>query len=230
MQETSIIHVYNNFSLVEPGVNTFVPEARPSGLLVKIAKILAITGVLFLGFAYGPSVWYSAMGSTEKVSKILARPAGSDFGDLVNSAYLPRFDASLPLENTLTISSIGVETGLQEATPEVFEDALRKGVWRVPDFGTPAGRNKPVILTAHRYGYLAWSHSFRRSNSFYNLPKLEVGDTVEIVWKQRKYLYSVYAENEGEHITDYTADLILYTCKTLNSDVRVFKYARLLEI
>ncbi|KKS80793.1 MAG: hypothetical protein UV56_C0008G0001, partial [Candidatus Woesebacteria bacterium GW2011_GWC1_43_10b] len=65
---------------------------------------------------------------------------------------------------------------------------------------------------------------------FYSLPKLKTGDTVEIIWRQRKYLYEVYKEEEGEEITDYSADLILYTCESLSSPVRIFRYARLLEI
>ena len=57
-----------------------------------------------------------------------------------------------------------------------------------------------------------------------------MGDTVEIIWKQRKYVYEIYKEEEGEEISDYTADLILYTCESLKSPIRIFRYARLLEI
>jgi len=91
-------------------------------------------------------------------------------------------------------------------------------------------RTKPTILAAHRFGYLAWSIPYRLKNSFYNLPKLKVGDLVEIDWGQRRYVYEVYAEGKGEEITDYTADLILYTCEAMNSSVRIFRYARLLRI
>jgi hypothetical protein len=59
---------------------------------------------------------------------------------------------------------------------------------------------------------------------------VKVGDTVEMNWRQRRYIYEVYAEEKGEEITDYDADLILYTCESLNSSVRIVKYARLLEI
>jgi sortase (surface protein transpeptidase) len=113
---------------------------------------------------------------------------------------------------------------------ENYEEALKVGVWRVPDFGTPYERKAPVILAAHRYGYLRWSVPYRLKNSFYNLPKVKVGDTVEIIWRQRKYIYEVYAEGKGEEITDYSADLILYTCEDLTSPVRIFKYARLIRV
>ena len=84
-----------------------------------------------------------------------------------------------------------------------YETALKKGVWRVPNFGDPYNRERPTILAAHRFGYLAWSVKYRLANSFYNLPKLKEGDRVEINWLQRKYVYEVYATGEGEEITDY---------------------------
>jgi sortase (surface protein transpeptidase) len=83
---------------------------------------------------------------------------------------------------------------------------------------------------AHRFGYLKWTNSYRRKNSFFNLPKLKNEDTIQILWRQRKYTYAVYAESEGTEINDYTADLVLYTCKDLSSDVRFFVYAKLLRI
>jgi sortase (surface protein transpeptidase) len=104
------------------------------------------------------------------------------------------------------------------------------GVWRVQDYGSPYDRTNPTILVAHRFGYLKWSNQYRHENSFYNLPKLEAGDRLEIVWRQRKYIYEIYASSEGTDIADYSANLILYTCKDLTGDIKIFKYARLLEI
>jgi sortase (surface protein transpeptidase) len=202
-------------------------------IVTGIAKGMAIGGILILLASYAPSVWYGLIqASPHATAEILAQPvaqSGQSF-NVVDKTYQPRFDPKLPLESRLKIPSLGVDTIIQEATADNYEEALKKGTWRVSDFGSPADRSLPTILTAHRYGYLAWSNSFRRKNSFYNLPKLKVGDTVEIYWKQRKYVYEVYAQGEGEAISDYSADLILYTCETLNSPIRVFEYARLLEI
>lgn len=62
--------------------------------------------------------------------------------------------------------------------------------------------------------------------SFYKLPSLEKGDIVEIVWNQRIYKYKIYKTTENTKITDYNADLILYTCKMYwESPERIFKYA-----
>jgi len=213
----------NNFSL------------RVSGLFGKMAKTTAIVGVVLLLISFAPSIWHvTKTQGTAFVSKIFAKTKTEDVTTLTNEAsnigYQPRFDASLPLENTIRIPSIGVNTGIQESTLEYYEEALKKGVWRVSDFGTPATANKSMIVAAHRFGYLTWSNVFRRENSFFNLPKLKEGEIVEVVWRQRKYVYEIYKTSKGEEISDYSADLILYTCEALSSPVRIYKYARLLKV
>lgn len=237
MENTTLIYAY-----YDPYAYSF-PAYRSGGsprwskVFADSAKYLAIAGVLVLLVSYAPAVWYAVRtGNGSLIESILKRP-GDNFGELMVASgdiqkpeYQPAFNSKLPTETRITIPSIGVETTLQEASLENYEDALRKGVWRVPDFGTPYDRQKPTILSAHRFGYLAWSNIYRRKNSFFNLPKAKVGDTVEIIWRQRKYVYEIYGESEGADITDYTADLILYTCRQLDTDVRIFKYARLLEI
>ena len=94
----------------------------------------------------------------------------------------------------------------------------------MPNFGTPINGKRPIILAAHRFGYLEWSNKYRRQNSFFNLPKLKEGDRVEIVWDKRKFEYRVVKIEEAEKITDYDVDLILYTCKFLVSPVKYFVY------
>lgn len=207
---------------------------KPPGFLIKAAKLTAILGIIFLLISFLPSVWYNIVsGGAQKISQLLAKPQIKN--DALkyqgkNIDYQPQIDNSLSFETKLKIPSIRVNTKIHEATLDNYESALKLGVWRVSDFGNPYDRSKPTILAAHRYGYLAWSNLYRRLNSFYNLSKLKAGDIVEIEWQQRKYVYAVYAESEGEEITDYSADLILYTCETLNSPIRIFKYARLLRI
>lgn len=209
---------------------------RASKTFLGVSKFLAILGAGILITSFAPSVWFWAKtGGKDVVSEYLLQVAQKpqsviDNRKLTTDVYQPSFDPKLPLENRLKISSAGINTPIREATVDNFEEALKKGVWRVSDFGTPYDRSKPTILAAHRYGYLAWSIPYRLKNSFYSLPKLKIGDTVEIIFRQSKYVYAVYAESKGEEISDYSADLILYTCESLNSPVRIFKYARLLEI
>lgn len=204
--------------------------------LLKASKLFAALGIIFLIISFAPSIWYSMAVKVDDFSvAILETVTGKDNGN--NSAptvqlpeWQPRVDPKLPRDTKISIPAISLDTKINESTYQNYEEALKLGVWRIPDFGTPIDRSKPVIIAAHRFGYLEWSNLYRRKNSFYNLPKLKAGDIIEIIYKQRKYVYEVYAEGRGEEITDYTANLILYTCETLNSKVRIFKYARLLQI
>lgn len=161
-------------------------------------------------------------------AKTASSPLGGAYADgaLYSEIVLPPKDENLPEGNWLIIPKIGLRTEIRES--EDPEDSLRYGVWRETDLATPDTIG-PTILMAHRFGYLKWTNQYRRQNSFYNLPKLEVGDTFEVIWDQRKYEYEIYAGEEGEEITDYEADVILYTCKFLNSPVRYFRYARRVE-
>lgn len=236
----------DNYEPVFPGLSKKSSRALAK-LLLQLARISLILGVTFFVIAYAPSLWYAT--SPERianVSKLLASTAiipsqenevppqedpNTDAAPVEPiKVYQPVLDPSLPLENYIKMPSVKIDTQINEAENENYEEALKVGVWRVNDFGTPFARELPTILAAHRYGYLKWSVPYRLKNSFYNLPKLKIGDTVEIVWRQRKYLYEVYAEDRGETINDYSADLILYTCESLNSSIRIIKYARLIEI
>ena len=137
---------------------------------------------------------------------------------------LPPIDLTLPKENGLIIESIGVRGVIHPG--ENWQEILKQGIWQVPNFGTPDNNQEPIILAAHRWGYLNWTNQFRYLNSFYNLPKLNIEDKITINWNQRQYTYQVYQEEVGEQITDYEADLILYTCQLWNSPLRIIKYAK----
>lgn len=204
-------------------------------LILSVTKFFASLGVIFLLLSFAPSIWYSLTTKVDDYSlAILKTVTGKEEKEekptVQISDWQPTFNSSLSRNTTLKIPEIGVDTIVNERTYQNYEDALKLGLWRVPDFGTPVDRSRPVILAAHRFGYLEWTNSYRRKNSFYNLPKLQNGDLVEIIYKQRKYIYEIYGESRGDEITDYSANLILYTCETLNSKIRIFKYAQLLQI
>lgn len=143
---------------------------------------------------------------------------------VVNTDDRPDFDPSLPIVNTLIIPSIGVNTPIEEGI--VPEEALSLGPWRVNDFGTPDSNQIPIIIASHRWGGVGWDSQKRESASFLQLPTLQVGDRIEIIWDQRKYVYEIYDGEESTYISDYDADLILYTCKVIwESPVRILRYA-----
>lgn len=141
---------------------------------------------------------------------------------------LPQKDVSLPDGHYLSIPKIGVDTVIWEAPTAEYESALKRGVWRVPEFPTPDEAQtvqRPIILSAHRFGYLEWTQDYREKNSFFNLLDLSPGDEIELIWEQRRYRYRVTGVEEGREIGSYEHDLILYTCKFLVSPIRIFVYA-----
>jgi len=211
-------------------------EPRLAKLLRYLGISLAVLALIFGLFTFAPQI-------INRLNPALAEQITQRIKNTAISAdqaaqpalepevvYQPTFNPTLPTQNQIIIESIGVDTTIRENTIDNVEDTLRQGVWRVPDFGTPFARSRPTILAAHRFGYKAWTNQYRRENSFFNLPKVNVGDRIEIIWDQRRYVYEVYAEDETNQITDYSADLILYTCKFLQSEDRIFQYARLIEV
>ncbi len=215
----------------------------PSTLaLVFAGMALALWGIFALLTSYpiGLYLYYSAL---PKTTEILGRSIQETSKQMVAEevkvipvtdpqviAEIAR-DPSLPDGYYLSIPDIGVQTVIWEANSDSFEQALRKGVWRVPEFADPtqAGTGRPMILAAHRFGYLEWTQSYRLKNSFYDLPKLESGNEVEIVWNQHRYTYKITKVEEGTEIKDYSSDLVLYTCKFLKSPIRIFVYADLVK-
>ena len=234
-------HLYNKkFDTIavspQPAI-TFGLKRSPHGSAVifqRLSRFTALVGIAMVLFFFAPralALGGSVISTTFenfRMSRTEIQTLKSDL-NVSEPVYFPPFDPRLPITNRLVIASIGVDTEVQEATSDNYEAALKKGVWRVSDFGAPNDNGRPIILAAHRFGYLAWTNSYRHNNSFYNLPKIKVGDMVEIDWSQRKYLYEVYATSKGTQILDYSADLILYTCETLTGEEKVFVYARLIQ-
>lgn len=200
-----------------------------------LSGILIVIALVTTSFWAIPAVYYHFF-PAESVAIVpteSSTPLGGDFtagaqSEQALASYLPPQDETLPEGQWIVIPRIGVRTELQaDAQPE---EALATGVWMVPGYGSPGDKTQPMIVAAHRFGWKWWWESdYWKYHSFYLLPDLEPGDTVEIIADQRKWVYEIYAGEEGEEITDYQADLIMYTCKFLNSPLRHFRYARLLD-
>lgn len=223
---------------------TILYKRGPSTLaLVFAGMAIALWGMFALLTSYpiGLYLYYSA---SPKTSDFLAKDIQETSKQIVEEevkvapittepqvvAEIAR-DPSIPDGHYLSIPKIGIETVIWESPSDSYETVLRKGVWRVPEFSDPtmAGQGRPMILAAHRFGYLEWTQDFRLKNSFYQFPKLKAGDKIEIVWNQHRYKYQISSVEEGNEIKDYSSDLILYTCKFLKSPVRIFVYATLVK-
>jgi len=214
----------------------------PSVLALVFAGVaLALWGmfVLLSSYPVGLYLYYSVLPKTtvllgkalQNTSKQITTQAKTEpVVTIAESAVTPEIsrDVSLPDGHYLSIPKIEVDAVIWEGEGEGIDKALKKGVWRVGDFATPGqDLNKPIILAAHRFGYLEWTQDYRLKNSFYKLPNLKNGDMVEIVWDQRRYTYQIQKVEEGTEISDYSSDLIMYTCKFLVSPQRIFVYATL---
>lgn len=79
---------------------------------------------------------------------------------------------------------VAIVTGNNEA-------ALLKGAWhRYPERGDPA-KGGNFILAAHRF-LMGWTPQQTRAKSpFYNIDKLAVGDPIIIIFKGKKYNYTI---------------------------------------
>lgn len=139
---------------------------------------------------------------------------------------LPPLDPTLGTTNRVIIPSVGIDSPISQG--EDYEEGLKKGAWLVSGYGKPGEEGPPIILAGHRYGYEFYTNRERTKKiMFYLLPDTQVGDRVEIIWEQRKYVYEIYKLEENTNVTDYNADLILYTCKDMTGTQRVFRYANL---
>jgi sortase (surface protein transpeptidase) len=226
-----------------PKLTTVTPQAF-SGKGFFSTKIGQLLLSLVIGLSFvvmlvvlAPSLYYHLFPADTVPVEALEEgtPLGGAFAERevpaenVVEPVLPPKDETLPEGMWLIIPKIGVRTPLDPTLSS--EEALMKGVWMTPDYGMPGDRTQPVILAAHRYGWKWWWQSdYWQYHSFYLLPDLQPGDIVEVISDQRKYYYEIYAGEEGDLITDYTADMILYTCKFLNSPVRHLRYARLIDM
>ncbi|HAM37508.1 MAG: hypothetical protein US24_C0035G0006 [candidate division WS6 bacterium GW2011_GWC2_36_7] len=205
------------------------------GFIERLSKIYNLIGIflIFVAFCivaitFYPQIWYSInKQASQQELQSLTTIIPIDTTEQENNntvSTLPPLDPSLSATNTIIITSIGVNSSIIENANA--EEALKKGIWRATDWGNPEEKiaKLPTIIAAHRFGYIYWSAEFRKTSSFFYLPKTKVGDTVQITWNQRLYEYVIYKSEDNSQVTDYDADLILYTCRMYNSPIRVFRY------
>lgn len=212
-------------------------RTRQKPTFLKSATSFVLTAAMILGLGVGallivPEVYYKVFSKSTAVEEV----AGAAKNTLLTqptatpepTPYMPPKDPSLPMGTWVSIPKIGVNS--EAYTTQDPYEALDKGIWMVPDFGRPGDTTEPVIIAAHRFGWdWWWKSDFGKLHSFYSLTETVPGDRVEIIYDQRKWVYEIYAGEEGKLITDYDADLILYTCKYLNSPIRYFRYAKLVK-
>ena len=191
--------------------------------------ILLFITIILIAIPTAPYVWYRLNPkAVEKDEEKIAVEVVENKEDIPQPQQpeketIPPINPDLPQGYFVVIEDVGINSPI--TLTKDYKKALTKGTWIVNDFGTPENNNLPIILAAHRFGYSSWGTKKRNLISFYNLPKTGAGTKVKIYWNQREYIYEIYDGNVGTRITDYNADLILYTCKYYNSPERIFRYA-----
>jgi LPXTG-site transpeptidase (sortase) family protein len=146
-------------------------------------------------------------------------------GGYKNSLPENKYDVS---PNRVIIPKIGVNAPIVVTDNSAY--GLSQGSWLVPDTSTPdQGGN--TVLTGHRFKYLPPNNL-----TFYLFDKLEVGDLVSVVWKEKDYLYRVketkIVEATDLSIQDPTDEptLTMFTCHPIYStDQRLVIVSELLE-
>ncbi|QQR93815.1 class E sortase [bacterium] len=155
----------------------------------------------------------------------------SPFLENVNASEIT-FDDSIPNDeqtkliqevsnlqsNSLMISNPKIKGGLVEGSMNEGEAAMTKGFWVYPNGFTPEVIGTTVIY-GHRY-----YHMPPKTETFYNLDKVHVGESIEISWKGQIYKYQVIDTRIVEK-TDWSAvknegfqSIKLVTCTPIGSD------------
>jgi len=209
-------------------------KSRFARVMLFLLLIFSVFSLLTTVIFFAPAIYYHFVPAEEvvlepdKPASVIGGNYQAGADATVRETYQPPYDETLPDGDWLVIDQIGVRTPLR--VTEDPSQAIAKGVWMAFDYGRPGDQGKPIILAAHRFGYKWWwQNDYWKKNSFYKLPETKAGTIIKIISDHRQWEYEVYKAEEGDEITDYDADLILYTCKFLNSPVRYIRYARLIN-
>jgi len=196
------------------------------GLILITAPIVYL--LLYNTGLFEPAKVYATNSKreTEIISKAIESNSSSEINKnnisdyLVESVNIPE-NGAVDNGARIKIDSIGLDTNIYESWNADL--ALEKGVWRMPDQGTPITTDRPLVLSAHRWGLENLSWDFRAKNLFLNIPDINTGDIIEVTWNGEKYRYRVAALTEDVNV-DRQADIMLITCKYYDSDIRYFVY------
>lgn len=208
--------------------------SRISGKITLLMTAIALTGLLVSAVFFLPQIYYRIFPAQVVVTEttLPGTVLGGDFSTPTKQSpgrqYEPPIDESLPEGDWVIIPQIGVRTQFKSTVDP--NEALVEGAWLSPSYGKPGDTGVPIIIAAHRFGWQWWWQSeYGKYHSFYYLPDTSPGTQVEIISQQRKWRYEIYGGEENNTISDYSADLILYTCKHISSPVRYVRYARLID-
>lgn len=117
------------------------------------------------------------------------------------------------IENRLFIPSIGVDMEIGE-----HKSSLDFGGW----VQSTSNDGIPNLIAVHRFGWNTLSAEEKIKLTLYHVNKLEKGDVVYIIWDKQLYTYEVYDITTGTNNPQNNVDLVIYTCKFLDTKERSF--------
>lgn len=171
--------------------------------LVAILELLAIGLVIYLAaLPFYPAVKYKLAyknndpqidwqdikvveEKTKEIISCLPRAGGAEerigqAGLNKNHAAGTEYGAS---PNRVIIAKIGVNAPIIES--ENGDYALSRGAWLPPEASTP-DKGGNTVITGHRFKYLPPNNL-----TFYLFHKLEAGDIISIIWRDKNYYYKI---------------------------------------
>ena len=85
--------------------------------------------------------------------------------------------------NRVIIKKIGVNAPIVESVSSEY--GLSQGAWHIPKTSSP-DKGGNTVITGHRFKYLPPNNL-----TFYLFHKLEIGDIVSVIWKEKDYFYRI---------------------------------------
>ena len=206
----------------------FVTRIKYIKTIKKIGMVVVtIIGIYLLIYPFLPRVvYYVNKGKPYYPYKTKINVDGTQ-----NDYYDEDTSDEIPEVNTIVIPEIRISMPIVSGDDE---SALNKGVWHRPGTGTPGEGN--MVLTGHRVGYAVWTPDIKYKTTFYNLDKLDIGDSIILYWDNIEYDYKVtgfeIVEPNRTDIESPTEEhrLTIYTCTPIGSTKeRLVYYAQLIE-
>jgi len=160
-----------------------------------LGLLLVVAGITLASYP----LWQSPMISRTTYQALPAGETEIDKDIVVPEADSEIISSDEQQGDRLVIPRIGVDA-------EIFTGGigdLEKGVWLLPKTSTPSeGGN--TVMSAHR-----WKFRPPDPRTFYNLDKMELGDSITVKWQNKTYIYTV---SEIKTVTPYQTE-ILYPTK-----------------
>lgn len=80
-----------------------------------------------------------------------------------------------------------------------------------------------MVIAAHRFGWIGIPLDRKVTHTLFNVDKLKAGDEVIAQWNGAKKIYKIKDITEATNNPSIEeGEVLIYTCKFLESDVRMF--------